>query len=47
MHPSNGENIIAQDDDHSWVRDTKFVKVELLGKAVKGSKVGVICYSFN
>lgn len=33
--------------NYSWVNDPKLVKVELIGTAVRGTKVGVVLASFN
>lgn len=44
IHPSGRES--SPTWDQTWTSPTN-VKVELIGKAVPGTKAGVICSSFN
>ena len=48
FEPGSG-SAVATDyaDRYSWVQDTALVTVKLIGKAVDGTKQGVICASFN
>ena len=53
-HPGYGTDFRKQDEDPyhfawstgSWC-DPKYVTVELIGTAVRGTKAGVVCSSFN
>lgn len=50
MNPGTGEKMKAGDWEYAyfpWCHSPKDVKVELIGKAIRGIKQGVICASFN
>ena len=45
IHPSGSD--ISTDDSYTWVDTPNNVDVKLIGVAVNGIDVGVICASFN
>lgn len=46
IHPGNGENIEGN-SYRGWVTETSAVYAKYIGTAAKGTKLGVICASFN
>jgi hypothetical protein len=48
IHPDGGSLDITKDGArHSWVGNPDLVIATFIGKAKRGTKVGVICASFN
>ena len=47
IHPSGHDNISDDYRSYDWVDKPSLITCELIGAAVKGTKRGVICASFN
>ena len=48
IHPSRGlQSEDSKEDEYDVWTLRELVKVELIGKAVNGTSIGVICSSFN
>ena len=47
IHPDGNQRLPFEDSYPTWTKDPSKVKIKLIGKAVDGAPVGVICASFN